>query len=107
MMSKAKYWPQSSGTFTTTNFPTADCRCIRKLCIFHYVHCRQPIRKTQPTKCAIFFLRYIQYNVTLNVPTSFDPQVSSSKNTNNGISYKTKLATYTNLTLCQRVKANM
>jgi hypothetical protein len=32
------------------------------------------IRNIQPTKCTLLFLRYLYYNITLNIPTFFDPQ---------------------------------
>jgi hypothetical protein len=28
----------------------------------------------RPTKCAVLFLRYLYYNITLNVPTCLHPQ---------------------------------
>lgn len=39
----------------------------------HSVHCRQPIRKAQPTKHTMFFHRYLCHTVTMSIPTWFNP----------------------------------
>jgi len=38
------------------------------------VYFRKPISNIQPTKCAILFIRYLYYNITLNISTCFDLQ---------------------------------
>jgi hypothetical protein len=37
-------------------------------------HCRSAIHDIKPTKCTKMVLRYLYYNITLNIPTCFDPQ---------------------------------
>jgi len=34
----------------------------------------QPIHNNQPNKCAVFFLRYLYFIVTLSISTCFSPQ---------------------------------
>jgi hypothetical protein len=39
----------------------------------HSVHCRYPIRNTQPIKHTTFFLRYLRHTITLSIPSCFNP----------------------------------
>jgi len=34
----------------------------------------ETVRKSQPIKCTVFFLGYLCYSITLNIPAYFDPQ---------------------------------
>jgi hypothetical protein len=48
----------------------------------------------RPTKCTVLYLSYLYYNITLNIPTCFDPQVIIIREPTKAILHKTKLATF-------------
>ena len=66
-----------------------------KIYIIHSVHCRLPIHNTQTIKCTALFVRYLYYNITLNIPTCFDPQGIIVRESNQSIT-----AVLANLFLC-------
>jgi hypothetical protein len=55
-------------------------------------------RNTQATKLTIFFLKYLYYNMALNIPTCFDPQGIIIREQTKAILQKkeNKLATFIN-----------
>ena len=56
--------------FRVTEISSSDC-LWRYFYVQAYVYQFGTLR---PTKGAILFLRYLYYNITLNIPTCFDPQ---------------------------------
>ena len=103
----------ANGTHLSTNFNfilyntcIVDIRNTQPTkCTILFILYTVDIRNTQPTKYTLLFLRYLYYNITLNVPTCFEPQriiirePNQSNTTQNQISHF-----YTQLTCCKRVK---
>jgi len=78
---------------------------LRSVWFIFFVHCPQPILNIQPQQRTILFFIYLYYNITLNIPTCFDPQVVIFRKTNKSNMVKNKISQlYTQLVSCKRVR---
>ena len=77
---------------------------LKTCCSYVEVNCFL-IHNNKPTKYTKLFLRYLYFNIALNIATCFDPQRTNIRESNQSTAAHKQISNFfTQLTRCRRVK---